>query len=1575
MKLPYRYLRFGLRLLKWGFQCVRLCLFIILCGVMTLFFLLADPPPFLHRLLIEQAIQQTHAWTALPLQIEKITTLSLRPWRQVLELENLRLYGYQGAQQPFLILPRLRLEVDMVSYLRQKPGFNQLILTQPRFFVQRDSQGRFNVRPRFKLSEQKPSEPGPRPFLPRLLVRFERSLVQYQDQNHLYPLKTTLHFPDLQAELQDQEFLDFSGRLRSVLSNLDVDGRLNIWSGQTQVQVAVHTPNLQPVAGYAVRVPQLRVYGGQIQTRIQAQWQDYHLQNLHYQGRLQLNQFKVQVPQYRMPVTLSAAVEFTQARLQVEKLQLHSPGHHLALQGSFLGYLQPEKLRFNAHLQAQALDLGELARALHHPAIHSFRRMNPSGILRAKLQLIGTLKDLQAQGILEIPHARIRNIQIQGLTGRFRYETERLEVPFLRLGVFGGWLQTAAHLKLGAKPQLAAQLKASQLSLASIKQAFSLRLPRDYNPEGHLDLEAQAVGPLSSPRAWGQLSAAQLNFTGSQKLKIFNALKLHFDYTQALSRATLQTHSPDMGMLQLGVRLTHMNHVDAWLRTEQTALKALNPFLPGAWLKSGQLQLQAHFKGSLPELKQDWQRSHAQVRLVAKDLTLDYPLPSQKMPLQQHVQELGIDLNWQRGHAHVKSLKLDEGQSHLWAQGSVFLPALRQADWSQAVQAHLEGQLNTQDFPILKNYQVEQGQFQLALDARGLAHRDIQVELKTRGQNLGVRGVKLAGLELESQYGNHRLQIQTARFLQNQEQLELKGQIDLSTPSPTLDLHAHTFRFDLPTLLTLLPPEIRAALENRKTTQQIPPADPTPRLYALPKVRERLLFQPATTAWAAPLEKVQAAELVIPLGDLMEAHWERWKLPPAAREVHTEQSQSQNLLENLAGKLSLDLRLTGSLVQPHLQVQSSLQDARIVDSELSETYLQARYANRRIYLDKVWLQEKGGGVLRAAGEINLDQEMQLELQGEGISLKVADPFLKGNTRLEGNLDFFAVASGPVSQPEISMQMTLDRLLMNRLFFDRMDTISGYRNGYLKDLRVELKYGNQEIVLFGDVPVRDLNNPVDLSLSLKDESFGLLNLFTNALDWRQGKGAVLVRLVGTPRKPELEGTFRVDKATVYLPALKETLKEVDIKGEVFTKKVHLDYLKGKMGEGSLAVSGTMDLLNLLPSFLNLEAMGQNLLVRYTMPGLLTTQTAVKDAKIKIKGLVNQPVISGKVVLGRNGETTFPFLKDRQDLPTSSEVKDESGEVKPPRFLFGGLKVEIPFEYGLHSPIFDIPVYSEKGINLRHWSGKLAITGDIKANKGTLYLFNNALKIDQLDVNFPPIRTVVGQDSGLNPDLRIETSFNVKGAEQPVKARITGKLEDLKRNQMHFEFSNKQGLTDTQIFNQIFGGEAVAGLTQGDIAGTAAKFSDVFLRGLFNPLTTRLSELLGLEQLSLGIVGQSVSGPVFSFNIRSNPFFLVEDLIETRIQQLSFLNRLRISGEGMLSDQAVYKLGGNYNIDEHWALDYQFKSDEQLHKFTIKGSYSLPAILEWLGYWRQRFKESLEKPTQQTPAAVATPSVRP
>lgn len=104
--------------------------------------------------------------------------------------QNIRLYGYRGAAQPFLILPRLTLELDLVNYLLGFPLHNQVILTQPRISILRDRQGKLNIRPQFKPGEDKPEETtGPHSHLPFVKIRIEDSQLNFRDQDPSIPCR------------------------------------------------------------------------------------------------------------------------------------------------------------------------------------------------------------------------------------------------------------------------------------------------------------------------------------------------------------------------------------------------------------------------------------------------------------------------------------------------------------------------------------------------------------------------------------------------------------------------------------------------------------------------------------------------------------------------------------------------------------------------------------------------------------------------------------------------------------------------------------------------------------------------------------------------------------------------------------------------------------------------------------------------------------------------------------------------------------------------------------------------------------------------------------------------------------------------------------------------------------------------------------------------------------------------------------------------------------------------------------------------------------------------------------------
>ena len=242
---------------------------------------------------------------------------------------------------------------------------------------------------------------------------------------------------------------------------------------------------------------------------------------------------------------------------------------------------------------------------------------------------------------------------------------------------------------------------------------------------------------------------------------------------------------------------------------------------------------------------------------------------------------------------------------------------------------------------------------------------------------------------------------------------------------------------------------------------------------------------------------------------------------------------------------------------------------------------------------------------------------------------------------------------------------------------------------------------------------------------------------------------------------------------------------------------------------------------------------------------------------------------------------------------------------------------------------------------------------------------------MNVAFDPTK------ASLDPRFDVKSSFKVQGADDPVEVLISGSLSDVKQNNLRFDFNNTQGLSETEIFAQLTGFRSVQGLSQGDIGGVATQFSDSVLRGLFDPLTSRLASVLGLEELSFGIAGQSVSGPTFKFELRSSPFFFLDEYIEENLSQLEYLNRIKLRGTGFIDgNTTTYELGANYNLSQNWALDYEYEQLGAIQNVKVTGNYLLDNILRWMDNARKTYfgytdtgvtveKETVQKSTEEIP----------
>ncbi|MEZ0367637.1 MAG: hypothetical protein ACAI44_00980, partial [Candidatus Sericytochromatia bacterium] len=786
--------------------------------------------------------------------------------------------------------------------------------------------------------------------------------------------------------------------------------------------------------------------------------------------------------------------------------------------------------------------------------------------------------------------------EISSLRTGLVYTPQALYIHDLYARAFAGTLAGNALIGLGKSQALQARLDARGLDLGQIQSAFKLKVPADYRPAGRLNVLASASGTLNNPRADASFYSPRLLFPSSKVMSPFNDLQGKIHFTKPLTTLALRTNSTDAGLVRAAASLRNLDALQAKVEARQMPLRSVNRWAGQSYLEAGTASLDASMAGSLRAMQRNWMDFHGDASLLARNVDVHIPDAENKegdadndKAITQHLDVADVKLTWNRGLADIHDLVLANDDSRLEGHGKLSVPRLMSArSREHAFTGALKGDVDVADFPVLAKYDLQAGRIKLALTADTLRAGDIVASLRSSGENMRYRGVDLDMFRLSSDYADRLLKINEAALIQDDEQLLVKGSVDFKTTSPTLDLTANADDFDLKTVVALIPPDLRRQIEPGPEDLALPKHDDMPKEYQLPAINQRQIFRPDLDA---VLTQVQPEELVISWKEIYD-HWDRWKLEPGNTPYTPAIDKSQRLFDTLQGELSLDAGIKGTVANPDLQVQGLVENLKLQDASVPETFLDARLQNQVLNFNKFYLLEEDGGVLRVAGEVNLKKDINLEVTGEGLHLRLLKPFLSPEMRLNGKLDFYAVVEGPVKSPQVTSQANVDRLLLNRYFFDSLAALINYSGGYLKDTRLELNAGDQQVIAQGNVPVPDLTKPMDMSLQMSNESFGLINLFTNAIDWRSGKGALLVRVVGTPKSPQLEGTISLQDAEIYVPSLKEAITNFGMHGELtrhtnefglIEQGVELKDAKGNYGGGTIQASGKMDLLDLLPSY--------------------------------------------------------------------------------------------------------------------------------------------------------------------------------------------------------------------------------------------------------------------------------------------------------------------------------------------------------------------------------------------------------
>ena len=775
--------------------------------------------------------------------------------------------------------------------------------------------------------------------------------------------------------------------------------------------------------------------------------------------------------------------------------------------------------------------------------------------------------------------------------------------------------------------------------------------------------------------------------------------------------------------------------------------------------------------------------------------------------------------------------------------------------------------INLADFPSLKNWDINAGHIYFDAHAK-YKDNNLTANLDTNINKFATKDVVIDNVTANAKFENNKLNIKKISVLQGNEQINVIGNIDMtSQKDPVLDLNLTMKDFGLNTVFSFLPKDyFRKKEEETRKTIIIPP-DSTPVVYGLPQSNNIKVFtvnRPfednkfMETLKTEDLTKLSYSDLSVPLSENLE-HWKRNKELPLTADEKPVITVTPPFWEMIKGNLSAKVYLKGKASDPRIDMVASLSDGEIYKRFINEIFLDASLKNQKLNLKKIHIIENEGGYMEASGNLDLKKKtIDMEASGN-MNLNWANSWLKASrTNLQGNSKLLIGVDGSFDNPHVIMSTDVTSGLVNDIYFDSLTGLMEYLNGNFQITYASLSSGGKEVRLSGFVPIKNKNKPMDITVTMEDDSFGIISVVSKDIEWLKGKGNALIRVTGVPEAPQLDGKIKINGGKIYLNSLKEAIDEINTDISINTNQVNIEKLTALYSKGEINAQGTIDLMKYIPSFLDLKIKTDHLNI------VKAPLNAVVSTDITIKNELTNPAIGGKVTLEK-GEVNIQLdtMKGKSKTATGSSGGGTS-------IRFGGLRVNIKDEFWIRSPIFDIQPFGS--IKLVGPQDKVKLEGKLEIKQGgKIYLLNNQFRIKSGVIEFGKNATFKEQslEGNINPTLDIiaEVLMSHPKKTRAIIARIKGTMEDLANQRMQFEWQDTGGLTETEIMTTLGGGGLVNSTMEGGMSKALDSFKDFFARGFFDPLTSGVSEALGLEDLKIGFEDQQN----FMVGVKTRPVF--------------------------------------------------------------------------------------------------------
>jgi translocation and assembly module TamB len=652
----------------------------------------------------------------------------------------------------------------------------------------------------------------------------------------------------------------------------------------------------------------------------------------------------------------------------------------------------------------------------------------------------------------------------------------------------------------------------------------------------------------------------------------------------------------------------------------------------------------------------------------------------------------------------------------------------------------------------------------------------------------------------------------------------------------------------------------------------------------------------------------------------------------------------QSLKGNFQGTLSLKIptfRLERPVLdKPQLAVDITGQTWQWGNYHLDTVEAKGAYQNQQIRVDSFTARRKVADKLREAtyvGVLNLEPKPKKSKAPDGVfQLKqfpvgLVQPFLPPSLQVRGDLTLEGTLEGTLDHPEVAGAFAIEQGTLNRAPLKQASGQISYRRGRVSidDFQLATEKTNNTngetdpAQIKGSFPLTLFEQPEDktfnLNLKLQNNGLALLNLFTDQIQWQQGKGNLDITVGGDLTALQLNGDLTFEESQVTITGLQEPIKNLSGRIDFVGDKAIVKTLEGQFSKGKFEGQGIAALNQkvVVDDPLQLDLKDVQLALAPLYEGEL-------DGKLLLKGSFLAPAVSGIVTLSKG---TLGLPTDKPQETASLETTARVRQISSPKLQ------DLNVVLGQDINLVQRPVlrFLTKG-NLV-FSGTLAepkALGEVQFLSGRLNLFSSPFYLERGRKNVARFKP----EQGLDPDLdirvtgrasevtlptsqgsnrRVLESSITTGSQRTVRitATVTGRA-----SKFATELRSSPPRTQDEIIT-LLGGNVAGQLGAGiyTLAGSA----------LVSPLEDFILERLALDEFQISALTQTDPAIPGAFRLGVG-LEVAKDLSYnfglSATQNLTDPNQpTRFNIQYRFNDEILLRLGSDFKNDTSGSIEYE------------------------------------------------------